>query len=179
MTGVFAACDVRRQGAVTAETMAKIKEFVNAGGTVIYIGDVAMTAAQAFDLPVSNHLEGLGSDKFYVPGSILRMSVDEADPIAHGMDAEMDVFFDNDPVFKLNADAAAKGVKPIGWFASDDVLRSGWAWGGANLNKGVPMIDATVGQGKVYLFGPQILFRAQPHGTFKFLFNGIFLAAAK
>jgi hypothetical protein len=106
------------------------------------------------------------------------MSVDDADPIAHGMDKEMDVFFDNDPVFKLNADAASKGVRPIGWFG-ENVLRSGWAWGGDNLNKGVPMIDATIGQGKVYLFGPQITFRAQPHGTFKFLFNGIFLSAAK
>jgi hypothetical protein len=107
------------------------------------------------------------------------MTVDESDPIAHGMNKEMDVFFDNDPVFKLNADAAAKGVRPVGWFATDDPLRSGWAWGGANLNKGVAMIDATIGQGKVYLFGPQITFRAQPHGTFKFLFNGMFLAGAK
>jgi hypothetical protein len=29
------------------------------------------------------------------------------------------------------------------------------------------------------LFGPEITFRAQPHGTFKFLFNGIYLAARK
>jgi hypothetical protein len=26
----------------------------------------------------------------------------------------------------------------------------------------------------VYLFGPEITFRGQPHGTFKFLFNGIY-----
>ena len=39
--------------------------------------------------------------------------------------------------------------------------------------------DATVGKGHVYLFGPEITFRAQPHGTFKFLFNGIYLSAAK
>ena len=101
------------------------------------------------------------------------------DPIAHGYNKEIDVFFDNDPVFKLGADAAAKGVKPIGWFASESPLRSGWAWGGSALNKGVAMIDATVGQGKVYLFGPQLLFRAQPHGTFKFVFNGMYLAGAK
>ena len=169
----------RRQGAVTAATMDKIKEFVNQGGTAIYIGDVATAAAQAYGLPVTNHLEGLDQNKFYVPGSVLRMSVDDTDPIAHGYNKEIDVFFDNDPVFKLNADAVAKGVKPIGWFASETPLRSGWAWGGAALNKGVAMIDATVGQGKVYLFGPQVMFRAQPHGTFKFVFNGMFLAGAK
>lgn len=169
----------RRQGQVSAATMDKIKEFVNQGGTAIYIGDVAQAAAALYNLPVTNHLEGLGQDKFYVPGSVLRMTIDDKDPIAHGMNPAIDVFFDNDPVFKLNADAAAKGVKPVGWFATDDPLRSGWAWGGSNLNKGVAVIDATVGQGKVYLFGPQILFRAQPHGTFKFLFNGMFLAGAK
>ncbi len=40
-------------------------------------------------------------------------------------------------------------------------------------------VDAAVGKGHVYLFGPEITFRAQPHGTFKLLFNGIYLSAAK
>jgi hypothetical protein len=31
----------------------------------------------------------------------------------------------------------------------------------------------------VFLFGPEITFRAQPHGTFKFLFNAINSAGAK
>ena len=59
------------------------------------------------------------------------------------------------------------------------ISSDGWAWGGANLKDGVAMIDATVGAGKVYLFGPQITFRAQPHGTFKFLFNALYLSALK
>ena len=29
------------------------------------------------------------------------------------------------------------------------------------------------------LFGPEITFRAQPHGTFKFLFNGILYGTAR
>jgi len=28
------------------------------------------------------------------------------------------------------------------------------------------------------LFGPEITFRGQPHGTFKFLFNGIYAPSA-
>jgi hypothetical protein len=42
----------------------------------------------------------------------------------------------------------------------------------------VQVIEAAVGRGKLFLFGPEITFRAQPHGTFKFLFNGIHLSAA-
>jgi hypothetical protein len=40
------------------------------------------------------------------------------------------------------------------------------------------MAEATVGKGRVFLFGPEITFRGQPHGTFKFLFNGIYYGSA-
>ena len=63
------------------------------------------------------------------------------------------------------------------WFDSPKPLRSGWAYGQGYLDGGVQVVDATVGAGKLYLFGPEITFRAQPHGTFKFLFNGISLPA--
>ena len=169
----------RRQGVVTAATQDKIKEFVNAGGTVVYIGDVTMAAAQAFNLPVTNHLEGLGQDKFYVPGSVLRMTVDPNDPVAHGMNKEMDVFFDNDPVFKLGADAAAKGVRPVGWFATDDPLRSGWAVGQEKLKGSTGVLDIDVGKGKLFVMGPEVTQRAQSYGTFKFLFNGILASNAE
>ena len=62
---------------------------------------------------LTNQLNGVGGDKYYVPGSVLRVSVDNTNPIAHGFEKELDVFFDNNPVFKLNADAASKGVKPV------------------------------------------------------------------
>jgi hypothetical protein len=57
-------------------------------------------------------------------------------------------------------------------------LRSGWAWGQQYLEGGTVAVEATVGKGKVFLFGPEILHRAQPHGTFKFLFNGIYYGTA-
>ena len=76
--------------------------------------------------------------------------------------------------FKLTADAASKGVKTVAWFDSKTPLRSGWAWGQQYLENGAAAIEAPLGCGKVLLFGPEILQRAQPHGTFKFLFNGIY-----
>jgi hypothetical protein len=94
------------------------------------------------------------------------------------MDKTVDVFYDNDPVFTLGADAAAKNVKSFGWYASASPLRSGWGWGAAALDKGVEMVDAKVGQGHVVLFGPEILFRSQPHGCYKLFFNALYLSAA-
>ena len=64
-------------------------------------------------------------------------------------------------------------VRPIAWFDSEEPLRSGWAWGQNYLDGTVAMAEAKVGRGKVYLFGPELLFRGQPHGTFKFFFNSL------
>ena len=52
-------------------------------------------------------------------------------------------------------------------------------WGQQYLENGVAVVDATLGRGRVLLFGPEINFRAQSHGTFKFLFNAIYYATAE
>jgi hypothetical protein len=39
--------------------------------------------------------------------------------------------------------------------------------------------EAAVGEGRLVLCGPQVLFRGQPHGTFKFLFNAVTQAGGK
>jgi hypothetical protein len=36
-----------------------------------------------------------------------------------------------------------------------------------------------VGEGKVFLLGPEVTFRAQPHGTFKLLFNSLYYGSAQ
>ena len=41
------------------------------------------------------------------------------------------------------------------------------------------MIDATVGSGRIFAVGPEILFRSQPHGNYKLFFNALYLSAAK
>ena len=92
------------------------------------------------------------------------------------MDKEADVYFDNSPVFNLRPDAVAKGIiKPIAWFSTDNPLRSGWSWGQAYLKNGVTAFEASAGKGKLFAFGPEITFRAQAHGTFKLLFNQLYI----
>jgi len=174
-------------GRVTPEkTIPQLKKFLEDGGTIITVGS-STALAYYLGLPLSNHLvertpQGQGrelpNDKFYVPGSILRVTVDNTAPVAAGLPNNLDVFFDEDPVFRLEPDASLKGVRPIAWFDSPHSLRSGWAWGQNYLDGGVAIAEANVGKGKLYLFGPEITFRAQPHGTFKFLFNGIYAGSA-
>jgi hypothetical protein len=177
-----------RQGSVTAATMEKIKEFVNAGGTVLTIGWASSNIAAHFNLPVGNHLTERGEDgrmvslpgtKYYVPGSVLRAAVEPNSIMAHGVGNEVDVFFDNSPTFKLEPSATSKGIKTIAWFNTATPLKSGWAWGQHYLEDGIAAFEAPIGKGHLYVFGPEIAFRSQPHGTFKFLFNGILLSATE
>ncbi len=159
-----------------------MKQFVQDGGTVMAIGAAAMGAVQQFGVPLGNHLlengNPLARDKFFVPGAVLRVSVDDTNPLAHGLDNEIDVFFDNNPVFALAPDAASTSLRRVAWFASAAPLRSGWAWGQQYLDKGVAIAETTVGRGRVFVMAPEILFRSQPHGTYKLFFNGLFLSAA-
>ena len=166
-------------GSITVDrTLPMLKQFLENGGTVIAIGGSATNLARFLGLPMDNHLvengRPLDQTKYYVPGSVLRTRVDTSSPIAAGMQADTDVFFDNSPVWKLGPDAAARGVKPLAWFATNTPLRSGWAWGQAYLEHGVTAVEATVGKGRALLFGAEILQRGQPHATFKLLFNGIY-----
>jgi hypothetical protein len=174
-------------GAYTAaQTLPGLRKFVEDGGTILAVGRSAMTFAQLLDLPIGNHLAERSPDgtvrplpveKYYVPGSVLRVAVDNTAPIAHGVTNPLDVFFDNSPTFDLGPDAAIRGVRAVAWFDTPTPLRSGWAYGQGYLHGGVAVAEATIGKGRLYLFGPEITFRAQPHGTFKFLFNGIYLGA--
>jgi len=166
-------------GSVTADrTVPQIKQFMENGGTVIAIGASAANLSRHLGLPMENHLvedgKPLPQTKFYAPGSVLRARVDTTNPIAAGLKAETDVFFDNSPVWRLPPPPGLPGLKPLAWFDSPTPLRSGWAWGQAYLDKGVIAVDARVGKGRALLFGAEILQRAQPHATFKFLFNGIY-----
>ena len=77
--------------------------------------------------------------------------------------------------FRLKPEASLKGVKPVAWFSSDKPLRSGWAWGQKYLQDGVAVIDASFGKGNLFLYGPEIAFRAQPHGHSNYCLMGFIM----
>ncbi len=176
-----------RLGSVTVEkTVPQLRRFLENGGAIVAIGG-SSALARHLNLPVHDHLaerqpdgseRRLGSEKYYVPGSVLHAAVDTSQPLAWGLGSTVDFFFDNSPVFRLMPNAGLKGVRPVAWFDSAAPLKSGWAWGQAYLQGGTAVADAQVGKGRLFLFGPEITFRAQPHGTFKFLFNAIYLGSA-
>ncbi|MBA2244449.1 MAG: peptidase [Gemmatimonadetes bacterium] len=173
-----------RLGRVTAErTVPKLREFLQAGGRIVTIGS-STSLATHLGLPIGSKLEGadgklLPREEYYIPGSVLQARVDNTQPVAFGMDERVDVFFDNSPVFTLGPGAESQGIRRVAWYDSAEPLRSGWAWGQNHLEGGAAVVQAPVGRGTLYLFGPEVLYRAQPHGTFKFFFNALYPAAGE
>jgi hypothetical protein len=173
-------------GRVTvSKTIPELKKFVENGGTVLTIGSstalgyhLGLPVRDALVETVNGATRSLPREKYYVPGSILEARIDNTQPLAYGMDAHAMVFYDESPAFRLQPDAAAQNVKPIAWYESPTPLRSGWAWGQQYLDQAVSIIEAPVGKGHVVLFGNEVLWRAQPHGTFKMFFNGIYYGSA-
>jgi len=169
------------------KTIPILKTFVENGGTVVTIGN-STSMAELFGIPVKNYMVEMGADgtehalpreKFYIPGSLMKANIDNTNPVAYGMPATVDVFFDSSPVFRLEPSAALKRTLPVAWFTGSTTLDSGWAWGQQYLDGGTAVAEASVGQGKVVLLGPEVAFRAQPHGTFKLLFNSLYYGSAK
>ena len=175
-----------RLGGITdAETIPALKKFVESGGSIVTIGSATGIAAR-FGLPVTNHLtkkgpdgkeHALSAEEFYIPGSLLRTNIDNTNPLAYGMAPQVDVFFNNSPVFRL--EPGSQKIHAVGWFSGPEVLSSGWAWGQQYLDGGTAIAEATVGEGKVVLLGPEVNFRDQPHGTFKLLFNSLYYGSAQ
>ncbi|MFZ2053593.1 MAG: M14 family metallopeptidase [Candidatus Aminicenantales bacterium] len=170
-----------------AKTVPQIRQFLKEGGAVLAIGS-STVIGEHVGLPLSDPLverrpdgteNRLPREKYYIPGSILQAKVDITQALAFGMNERTDFYFNNSPVFTLHPQAAAQGVCPVAWFDTSTPLRSGWAWGQSYLEMTVAVLEAAVGKGKLFLYGPEVAFRGQPHGTFKLLFNGIFYGAAK
>lgn len=173
-----------RIGSIDSTTIERFRGFLEEGGSIVAIGS-STALEEHLGLPLEDHLaernaegelERVSREDYYVPGSILEVAVDSTALVAAGLGSRTPISFNNSPVFDLPEGAA---VRRIAWFDTPTPLLSGWAWGQERLENGVPIAEASVGDGTLYLFGPLITRRAQPHATFKFLFNAIALSNAE
>jgi len=170
-------------GKITAEkSIPALNAFLQSGGTIITIGSSA-NLAYHLNVPVRNALvemvagkeKSLPGEKFYIPGSVMQITLDNEYKANWGMNKNADVYFSASPVFKLLPDAIArKEVVPLAWYASDKTLRSGWAFGQSYLQDGIAAFEAKVGAGKLFVYGPEITFRGQTHSNYKMLFNQLY-----
>ncbi len=155
-----------------------IQQFVREGGTLITLDQASDFAIDELGLPVRNTLRDVSRDRFYCPGSVLKIFVDNESPLGYGMPEETSAYFLNSPAFELTAPFGSSQARAVAKYPATNALQSGWIGGPEYLYDKVAAADVSYGKGRVVLLGFRAQFRAQPHATFKLFFNAIHWAGA-
>jgi glutamine amidotransferase-like uncharacterized protein len=164
---------------------AALRRFVQGGGRVVAFDGATEFAIRHFELPVRNTVAGVDRTELYVPGSLIRLEVDNSHPVAFGMQREGAAFFQESRAFEVGGGAAggaaaANGVEIVARYGAQDLLLSGWEIGAEQHLAGrAAVLRVPQGQGDVVLIGFRPQFRAWPTSTFKLVFNSIFGAAVQ
>jgi hypothetical protein len=166
-------------GGIGSDGVANIKEFVENGGTLVALAGSTAFAIDRLGLPVRNVLAGLKPEMFSCPGSIVRTSVDATDPVGFGMPGDSIAVFQNNPAFEVVASFAVAQPRVVVKYRESGLLLSGWLEGENQLVNRAAVVDVALRKGHVILLGFGVQQRAQPHATFKLLFNALFYPAAR
>jgi hypothetical protein len=181
-------------GGLEVDGIANLQRFVKDGGTLLAFDAASELPATLFPLPVRLNLraqeEGGGgraepesATAYYCPGSLLRITVDNKNPLAFGMQEDAIVYSQGGQAFDITLmnefNKGEREIKTVASYAKKDLLASGWISGERQvLGKGI-MIEAHHGKGKVVMYGFRPQFRGQSFGTFKLVLNAIYLASAR
>lgn len=159
-------------GGITDAGVENLRRFVEDGGTLVCWDESTELAIKRFNLPVKNALEGLKPSDFYCPGSILRIEVDTAHPLARGLAHLSDAYFINSAAFEVTD---SKRAQVVARYAErkENVLRSGWLLGAQHLAGRAAVVETNLGKGRVVLIGFRPQHRGQTWGTFPLVFNAI------
>ena len=153
--------------------MASLRKFTESGGTIVALNKAAEVYTGK-NTPVVNALEGIAAKDFYIPGSILEVTVDTSNPLAFGSQPTVPVFFEGGPSFRVSADAQS-----VATYTSEKPLLSGWILGGQYLRGTSALVNESIGKGHVILFGFRPQYRAQSEVTYRFLFNALLYATSQ
>ena len=163
------------QGGIGDNGVEALKMFVQSGGRLITFDAASDLPLQSFGgvfAHIKNTVSPLAKTKFYCPGSVVRLDVDVSQSAAFGMPAQPAAYFAGSRGYETDEPS----IVSIARYAAnaDDVLMSGWVLGAEHLAGRHAMLQVPLGQGSVLLFAFRPQFRAQPHTTFKLVFNSLY-----
>ncbi len=150
-----------------------LKEFANAGGTLVFLNHSTEYALARLGVNVKNVVQGLPDRDFYSPGSILNAELDTRDPLAYGVPADFTIWSEGSPAWQL---PERSDYHVVARYPSARVLASGWLLGEKYLTGRANLIDVPMGPGHIVLFGMRPQYRAQSYQGFKLFFNSLVLS---
>jgi hypothetical protein len=166
------------RGGLGEEGIQALERFVHEGGTLVTLDSAGALPLARMNLPVRDTLKGVPSSEFLCPGSLLRILVDPSHPLGYGMPDEVAGYFSRGPAYSTSIPGADRTRQVVARYPSEGpVLLSGWIRGEDRLRRQAAVVDVGAGKGRVVLLGFPVQHRAQPHGTFRFLFNALERAA--
>lgn len=147
-----------------------LAEFVRSGGRLIAIEEATDFPIQVFGLGAANAVAGLEPRDFYVPGTILRLDLEAEHPLGQGVGPTTSAWYwDSSRAF----DVIDPAIRVIARYGPGNPVQSGWILGPEHLAGQPAVLEATVGEGSVVLFGFQPNYRAQSVATWPLLFNAL------
>ncbi len=158
-------------GGLDERCAAALKAFAAAGGTLVFLNRASEYAVRRLELGVRNVVEGLKSEQYYSPGSLLRLRL-AAHPLRYGLPEEIAVWSQASPAWE------APEAVTVGRYPESQILASGWLLGEEHLRNRAAIVEVPLGRGRVILFGLRPQYRAQSYQTFKLFFNALVRASA-
>jgi hypothetical protein len=150
-----------------------LREFVQAGGTLITFNNASMFAVEDLGLPVKNVLAGLKDEEFFCSGSLLRVEIqDMTHSAVWGLPHDPIVMFERGPAFEVKE--GFHGRILAAYPKDQSPLMSGYLLHPERIQGKAAALEVQVGKGRVYLFGFRPQWRGQSHGSYKFFFNAIY-----
>jgi hypothetical protein len=161
-------------GGIGERGVRALRQFVEQGGTLLLLDSSSEFAIRDLGVRVRDieaEQRQADPERWYAPGSLLRVQWDSAHPLAAGMPRESAVFYARSPVFEVLPEAT--NVSVIARYPASDILLSGYSQGEERIAGHAAMLEARIGRGRVVMFGFRPQHRAQPHDTFRVLFNAL------
>ena len=157
-------------GGLCGEGERALDRFVREGGRIVAIEDATEYVADIFDLGVSSAVERLAVTNFYAPGSILEMRPQAGHALNEGLPESVGAWFSRE---SRAFDVSDPAVRVTAHFGDGNPLRSGWLLGPEHVAGKPAVVEVSVGEGSLVLFGFQPNYRAQTVATWPMLFNAL------
>jgi hypothetical protein len=174
-------------GGMTPKGVFNLFAFTSEGGTLVAMDGASELPLEIFGVHVRNVTAGKPESDFFIPGTILKVNVDNHHPVAWGMPEAAAAFFAQSPAFDVGREETRfeeqRGIDPgipegyhiVASYPKENLLMSGWLMGESVLTEKAAVVEAPVGLGRVVLLGFRVQHRGQAHQTYKLLFNSLFL----